>query len=54
VLESTRVDYAHRLLGLRVNEWVFGATLLVAGALSARLVIPALRESRVSNGSGLG
>jgi prolipoprotein diacylglyceryl transferase len=46
VLESMRVDYAHRLLGLRVNEWVFGATLIVAGALSARLLLPALRAAQ--------
>ena len=26
VLESMRVDFAHRLMGLRVNQWVFGAT----------------------------
>jgi phosphatidylglycerol---prolipoprotein diacylglyceryl transferase len=46
VLESMRVDYAHRLLGFRVNEWVFGATLIVAGALSARLLLPALRAAQ--------
>jgi hypothetical protein len=29
--------------GLRVNEWVFGTTLIVAGPLSVRLSLPALR-----------
>ena len=48
-LESMRVDYAHRLLGLRVNQWVFGATLVIAGLLSARLLIPALRASRTGD-----
>ena len=54
VLESMRVDYAHRLLGLRVNEWVFGVTLIVAGALSARLLLPALRAPASSAGRGRG
>jgi prolipoprotein diacylglyceryl transferase len=54
VLESMRVDYAHRLLGLRVNEWVFGATLIVAGALGTRLLLPALRASRGGRARGSG
>jgi prolipoprotein diacylglyceryl transferase len=48
VLESMRVDFAHRLLGLRVNQWVFATTLLVAGLLSAKLMLPAVRGSRTS------
>ena len=54
VLESMRVDYAHRLLGLRVNEWVFGVTLIVTGALSARLLLPALRAAAPRAGRGRG
>jgi prolipoprotein diacylglyceryl transferase len=53
VLESMRVDYAHRLLGLRVNQWVFGATLLLAGLLSAKLLLPVLRDSRPTNAPSL-
>ncbi len=53
VLESMRVDYAHRLLGLRVNQWVFGATVLLAGLLSAKLLLPVLRDSRPTNAPSL-
>ena len=54
VLEGMRVDYAHRVLGLRVNQWVFGCTLLVAGALGVRLLLPALRAAAPPAGSGRG
>ncbi len=38
VLESMRVDYAHHLLGLRVNQWVFGTTFLLAAPTAAVLL----------------
>ena len=49
VVESMRVDYAHRLLGLRVNQWVFGTALLAAGLMSTRLLIPILRASKTGD-----
>ena len=51
VLESMRVDFAHRLIGLRVNQWVFGATFLLAASTAALLF---LRSRRVLRGSGQG
>ena len=51
VLESMRVDFAHRLIGLRVNQWVFGATFLLAASTAALLF---LRSRRVLRGSGRG
>jgi prolipoprotein diacylglyceryl transferase len=39
VLESMRVDFAHQLLGLRVNQWVFGTTFLLAAPTGALLLL---------------
>ena len=33
VVESMRVDFAHRIGGLRVNQWLFGTVVLAAAAL---------------------
>ena len=46
VVESMRVDHAHRLLGLRVNQWVFGATPFFVTVLSMRLLTLPLSNAR--------
>ena len=49
VLESMRSDFAHRILGLRVNEWMFGVALLAAAALSTRFLLDLRPQRRRRN-----
>ena len=46
-IETLRVDPAHVILGLRLNSWVFGAVVLLAGIyliVSLRRLVPAPAE----------
>ena len=45
-LEAIRIDYAHRILGLRINRWFFGTVLIAAGTLCALSLLPLLRDSK--------
>jgi prolipoprotein diacylglyceryl transferase len=43
--ESLRSDFAHQVLGLRVNQWVFGIVLIVAAPVVLRRFAAARRHT---------
>ncbi len=46
VTESLRSDFAHTILGLRVNQWLFGVVLVVAGPIAAQRLYAVRRRAR--------